>query len=315
MPLTTFLCDASLLFCFFSPAFSMAQFLEDFGDDEEEQEYALIDLESCITGVIEGPAVTRLCKQLGINTLDLKIEMEFGKNNGKEFRNKMEKIYRDYGRILVKDPKKEDEYTMDYGKYRRTMSAGPYAQRFPSWAKLAFAIAMMLPTEASCERVFSILKKIIGADKSQMTEENAAAYCEIRMLLSNEASSKLEKSAEEEFDEMIGNAENNNNNNNNNNTAILLTPVVVHKFVNAAIESYRKESENNGGIKCAFCQATLFRRAATIIQHVQCKQQHCAKRFCFTRACLGRVEMLQDGEELPEPAGYECPDCRLRFLE
>ena len=222
----------------------------------------------------------------------------------------MEKIYHEYGRILVRDPYKQI-YTMNYDKYRRTMSAGPYAQRFPSWAKLAFAIAMMLPTEASCERVFSILKKIIGADKSQMTEENAAAYCEIRMLLSNEASSKLEKSAEEEFDEMIGNVENNNN---NNNTAILLTPVIVHKFVNAAIESYRKESENNGGIKCAYCQTTLFRRAATIVQHVQCKQQHCAKRFCCTRACLGRVEMLGDGDKLPEAAGYECPDCRLRFL-
>ena len=78
---STFLCDASLLFCFFNPAFSMNRFLKENGDDDDEKTFALVDLGACITGVLDGPAVTGLCKQLGIDPLRLKIEMSFSNND------------------------------------------------------------------------------------------------------------------------------------------------------------------------------------------------------------------------------------------
>ena len=193
---STFLCDATFLFCFFSPCFNLKKFLKD--DDAADEEDTMADLSSCVQAALESQAISNLCSQIGIETLDLITEIGL-KSRDSPLKARMTEFYSLYGKFHAP--------ALDANYHRKLFSVGTsiYKQTFPNWSKLMLALSSMLPTEASCERVFSILKKIITPEKSRMSEENAAALCEIRMLLSNEKSilAQLEKTAEEKFEEIV----------------------------------------------------------------------------------------------------------------
>jgi len=290
------------------------------------------DFKAYLINVIDSPAITHLSKQLGFTTNDLIAEIDGAKVKKEEdptnpvvacFQNSYKTVGRHFG--------KEITWEAVLATFKED-SQSHYARSFPKWCKLYLALARMLPSEAACERVFSILKKIMSAERSRMTEENAAAICELRLMMTSalDDPTLTDESEEGAFTRFIdevcveddGEAcvrddgeDENDADDTKKEIGEALSIEVVEEFVLAGLQEFQNDMAKNGGEKCAACNRTVSGRRVAI-DHVQCKNQGCGKRYCRTENCLGRAEgFVEDCLDLPQKGdAWECQSCVMKFM-
>ena len=205
---------------------------------------------------------------------------------------------------------------------------------YPKISKFLQRLAKMLPSEAMCERIFSILKRVISAQRSRLTVENAAAALEARFLSQQNWNVELPPQVSDLdvfgriFEEVKDDEEEEEEEEDENqhpdgvvveeDAAVVvenkMTAEVAMSIVSAAVGVYLDVSDTKGSKKCEHCKvpftsAILNSRFGTI----QCKNQSCAKRWCYqnNRNIVARCSVDGNGLcEAPTNDGHwECLEC------
>lgn len=219
----------------------------------------------------------------------------------------------------------EDNNTISAAQYKELLEKqdGDFVLRFPKIAKLLVSICSILPTEALCERMFSIIKKIVHPQSSRMTVENAAAVLEVRFLsdqkvLAPEAKQERividvdddedDDAVEIEDDDTV--AVDGCDNDVDKKYEPRMTPEVCLDIVRFCVDDYQAVSNQNGNLKCKRKDCTSRWRKADIIDPtkvIQCNNQHCGTRWCLAKECVCTDNGL---DEIPENDGqWKCRGC------
>jgi len=307
-----FASDAAVLLCFFSPVF-----------DFQEYEVAnnVMDLHTTIESILR--KLRSVCDKIGANHAEIMREIGAGVSAVDTLTKKITKIsnnmYSAYG----------GDMKVTAADYRKMMdnNESDIVIEFPHTMVLLRVLAALAPTEASCERAFSVMKRVMSPHRSSLSVENAAMNLEVLLLDQQKVSVPAHAGADEEREnaelDLFGDA------------AIVqldevprekkecrLTSAVAVAVVNAAVKRYQKLSAENGSQNCEQCKRPLTtriknREKATI----QCKNHDCAKTWCYDINGDGTIEQcVMTGNSLrvlpseEEMYTFECKACKVKKL-
>lgn len=289
----TFYSPIAIIFCFFSPSFHFPTFITDLQGADRANEIS--DLISIVNRSIDAiaPFIDSLHEfrraqghdPLTITVAGLKSEVG---GNVNAFDAK-------YGlRRRLCEINDGVTWSKWFGMLDNPTSI--FNQHFPHSTALILVLKDVCPTEASCERVFSLLKKVMRRQRSRLTVDNAAAALEITFLMNSkwELAKTVEGEDDDEVaDEGIGPAGGGEDGDRNEEPE--LTRNIAVAMLDGAIKKYRKEAEANGDVRCPKCKNRL--QDQTTLQCTRCHSRtcwilDCAKKLSPSMTELPAVEEL-----------------------
>lgn len=279
--LVSFVCPATFFICLLSPNLNIGSLLKPPYDDDSTK---ITDLHTVVTAIISDPVFDIFLKRNKVNPATLIIELGATPPD----------LLRNLRRLWTVGQYQFERMSAEM--YKRCYTASPdLKSHFVETWKLLSLLCNMLPTEAVCERAFSILKRIKHGPASTMKVENAAAIAEIRFL----AAKGWNEPPEEEFGPLLDNGPAGN---------YVLATEIAQEFVMNVLNKYIATSVKNANDKCLHCDKKLNDGTNT----TQCRIDTCAKTW--HNACLAAGNGLEDFPTF-EPGKFLCRECAMKQLQ
>jgi hypothetical protein len=287
----TFLCDAVFIICVVSPLFNISTMgvpmTRDYNVEIVNQKRE--DVKGLLSRIVGQPNIKLLVPR------DLRAKLLTEANN----------ITTLLPEVWPADP---DAAGVSAYEYSAFMQSDTVMSKMPALATLATVLMKVRPTEASCERVFSLVKKVANPQRSRLSPANVMACLQVNYLMRSDQTLKtgdLFDGAgfvvpDGDDDEGGGDVEAVRQAAQN----LMLTERAVLRFINAAVDEYEEEAEKLGNKKCE-CGTALRGRAS--LQCISCFQAwhhpDCVKNFNKLRA----VPDATDG-------GWTCTACMKKAM-
>lgn len=272
----SFFCNAAFILCLLAPNFNIGGFI---GNNH----LMMMDVHTVFAAVLSEPTFAKFMKENDIEGIKVLSEVGIGHE---AMATNLRRLYQ-CGQFYASK--------MCAETYKKCFDAPTLAGAFSETWKLLSLLGNMLPTEAVCERAFSILKRIKHGQASTMKVENAAAMLEIRFL----AAKAWNEPAEDDFRPIFFS---NNNNKKKSKPTYFLSSEIAQVFVRRAVVEFQSNSEMNANKACLHCGKPFQQNSQTI----QCKNEWCAKTWHI--GCLAAGNGLAD-EVTFEPGMFQCRDC------
>jgi hypothetical protein len=175
----------------------------------------------------------------------------------------------------------------------------------PALSAMFEILSALIITEASVERLFSIVSKIAKPTRSRLTPENVAACLHVNYLLREAQDLKateaelgqIDDDERDEDEPVVDDVDD---------AWPIITPKAVSKFILAAVKKYQKEALTAGAAKCQHCRSNIGRSPA-----IQCRALQCQKVW-HINVCAAAGNKLD--EEPVNNGIWKCTECEAKAL-
>jgi uncharacterized protein YlaI len=162
--------------------------------------------------------------------------------------------------------------------FRKALASTAMQAAMPALAELTRVLCSVLATEASCERVFSIVKKIVNSQRTKLLPENVMSCLQVNYLLRDLQTLEPDAATRE----VLPNDADDDAIDVDEKRDVVLTNRVTKLFVEAAISEYQRIAAEEENDKCE-CGVAFARQQKPKIQCRVCNRSwhilECAKKF------------------------------------
>jgi len=296
----------------FSPLFSIAEFKAKYraaliskklNASDDAVHCGVCDLFNLLC--VKFDALAIFAAENGFSLGDIKKQVGY---KVEEFENNMKKFEDSVAALF--------DRTVTAVNYRKVLGSEKsfYSTDFGNLKMLLIRFAQFLPSEAVCERVFSILKKIIAPQRSRMDVANAAAVLEIRFLVNNNKWDESDlpcfhQTAQDRVDMLE--YEENCVPSQDETPEVCLNSEFVHDYILQHVTTYQLDAESKTAEKCPHCHINFRRNNVETLQCRTCNTRWCydAEDFHGESNCARIVNKFVNP---PEANGnWICRTCRM----